>query len=166
MSGLTIKNIGLAIPWQRINSLNVSIPMHLKEKIKHLQDQQLTIDALLQSKDFSADFTDKDNLWILESLFDDGSCSVGFVNIDNKDIGPCKPHIHYDSKEYLICISGSFLLNINGNDVRTITEGECGVVIPGELHYSKPLHDNTKIVYVCVPADKDMSLLGKGQNGR
>jgi len=129
--------------------------------ISDIKKKQDTIDALLELGDFSSDIQDGDNKWVLDSLHHDEYCSIGIVHINEKNLGPCKPHIHYESKEYLICLSGGFILNINGNDVRTLTEGECAVVKPGELHYSRPLLDNTKIAYVCVPADEGMKVLGK-----
>lgn len=132
--------------------------------MKTIQDiikKQNTIDELLKLGDFSNKLSDKEDKWVLESLHHDGKCSVGIVHIDKLTFGPCKAHVHYDSKEYLICVSGAFVLNINGSDVRRLQEGDCASIDPGQLHYSRPLFDKTTIVYVCVPADKGMETLGK-----
>jgi len=131
------------------------------KSIDDIKKKQNTIDALLELGKFSDNLDEKQDKWILESLHHDERSSVGIVHIDSMSLGPCKPHVHYESKEFLICSSGAFILNINGSDVRRVQEGECAVVGPGDLHYSKPLFDHTTIVYVCVPADKGMETLGK-----
>jgi quercetin dioxygenase-like cupin family protein len=131
--------------------------MNTIDKIKDTQD---TIDMLLELGEFTSEYG-VEGKWVLEPLFDNSQCSVGLVDIGKKALGPCKPHVHAQAKEYLICVSGSFIVNINGNDVRTLKEGDCAVIHPGDMHYSKPLMDNTRIVYVCVPADTGMSLLEK-----
>jgi len=121
-------------------------------------DTQQTIDMLLKLGEFTSSLG-IEGKWILEPLYSNKKCSVGMVHISTKDLGPCKPHVHKDVKEYLICTSGSFTLNINGNDIRTLKEGDCAVINPGEIHYSKPLCDNTQMTYVCIPGDKGMKQL-------
>ena len=128
--------------------------------LEKIQDTQNTIDLLLKLGEFTSS-SNIEGKWRLEPLYSNHNCSLGMVHIDNKTLGPCKPHIHDDVKEYLICTCGSFVLNINGNDVRTLVEGDCAVVNPGEIHYSKPLCDNTHMAYVCVPCDKGMKQLEK-----
>ena len=128
--------------------------------LEKIQDTQHTIDLLLKLGEF-ASTSGIEGKWRLEPLYSNEKCSVGMVHIDKKTLGPCKPHIHSDVTEFLICTSGMFILNINGNDVRTLSEGDCAVVKPGEMHYSKPLCDNTQMVYVCVPSDKGMKQLEK-----
>jgi quercetin dioxygenase-like cupin family protein len=128
--------------------------------IDKIKDTQATIDMLLKLGEFASDYG-IEGKWVLEPLHDDNQCSVGLVDIGEKKLGPCKPHVHKESKEYLICVSGSFVLNVNGRNVREIKEGECGVVDAGDVHYSTPLEDNTRMVYVCVPADRGMSILEK-----
>ena len=129
------------------------------EKLKGIQKMQKTIDALLHSGKFSIGNRALKNNWVLEPFHQGRSCSVGFVHINDKKAGPCEEHIHDMAKEYLIVVSGSVMLNINGSDVRILEVGDCGVVGPGDLHYSRPLEDNTKLVYVCVPADPGMDSL-------
>lgn len=129
--------------------------------IDDIKKKQATIDDLLKAGDFSARMEDKPDKWVLEALHKDEKCDIGIVHIEKISFGPCTPHVHYSSKEFLICSSGCFVLNVNGNDIRTLKEGDCAVINPGELHYSKSLVDNTTIIYVCVPADKGMTTLGK-----
>jgi len=128
-------------------------------KLNNIKQVQRTIDDLLLVGNLFRKNESKKNNWVLEPLHQGKSCSIGFVYIDNVEAGPCEEHIHIDSKEYLIVIQGSIMLNINGQDVRILKKGECGVVGPGELHYSKPLEDNTKLAYLCVPADPGMNSL-------
>jgi quercetin dioxygenase-like cupin family protein len=137
--------------------------MDIKEKIDSLKDKQHTIDLLLKIGSMTSDKENNDK-WILEPLHHDEQCSMGIVHVENKTLSACDPHIHFEAKEYLICISGAFALNIDGNFVRTVTEGECAVVNPGQMHYSKPILHGTKIAYVCVPADQGMSFLAEQIN--
>lgn len=129
------------------------------EEITTIKERQETIDALLESGHLTSDASEIGSKWLLTPLIQSEECSVGIVDVVNITHGPCKPHIHYNSKEYLVCVSGSFILNVNGSDVRTVHKGECAVIREGELHYSRPLEDNTRMIYVCVPADKNMRLL-------
>lgn len=126
--------------------------------IDDIKETQHTIDLLLKLGSLSSQKEEKKK-WVLEPLLHTDECSIGIVHINSKSLGPCDPHIHYEAKEYLICITGAFILNVDGNFVRTVTEGECAVVRAGQMHYSKPILDNTKIAYICIPADKGMSLL-------
>ena len=96
------------------------------------------------------------NKWTLEPIYKGKDCSIGFVYIPKVELGPCEEHVHHNSIEYLIVVKGSIILNINGRNIRIVKEGECCVVEPGSLHYSKPLTDDTKLAYVCVPSDDDI----------
>lgn len=125
------------------------------ESIKNLQK---TIDGLLRNGTGGFVWgTEADkarcNSWILEELHDAEDCSVGFVHISKVGFGPCGEHIHPDSKEYLIVVHGSIVFNVDGKDIRVVKAGECCVVEKGQSHYSRPLEDDTKLVYVCVPQD-------------
>jgi len=125
-------------------------------QLESIQNLQKTIDHLLNNGVGGmvwGDENTKANSWVLESLADKDDCSVGFVHIEKCSFGACGEHIHPDSKEYLIVVKGSILLNVDGKDVRVVKEGECCVVLKGQNHYSRPLEDGTKLVYVCVPQD-------------
>lgn len=134
------------------------------EKVKALQ---VTIDKMLEKGTMALkrpmhDVSDRDcpvGKWILQPLHEDPSCSVGLVHVPFVDIGKCETHTHPGSKEYLIVVSGSILLNIDGRDMRIVREGECCVVEEGQMHHSKPLVDNTTMVYVCIPRDRTIPAL-------
>ena len=129
----------------------------LKELIS-IARKQRTIDALLEAGDIKKRNGDNSG-WTLEPLSSDKECDIGFVRIESVESGRCPDHVHEDSIEYLIVVRGAILFNIEGRDVRTVHEGEVCVVPPGAVHHSKPLEDDTKMVYVCVPKDPGMELL-------
>ena len=128
-------------------------------KIKGIKKIQKTIDVLLEKGKFFIKGDSNKNDWTLQPFHQGKSCSVGFVGVSEVAAGPCEEHIHPGAKEYLIVVSGSVMLNVNGVDVRVLEVGDCGVIAPGDIHFSRPLRDNTKLVYVCVPADSGMDSL-------
>jgi quercetin dioxygenase-like cupin family protein len=133
------------------------------EQINKVKAMQLTIDKMLDRgtlalKDPRVKACSITNSWVLEPLYQDNDCSVGFVHIANVELGPCEAHIHRDAREYLIVVKGSILLNVEGRDIRIVREGECASVEAGSLHHSKPLTDDTKLAYICVPRDMDIPL--------
>ena len=133
----------------------------IDESLKVIIESQRTIDKLLDAGSLEIREFGKGNKWQLEPLHNGEDCNVGFVHIEEVEYGPCEPHIHSFAKEYLIVISGSVMLNIEGVDVRVLKTGDCGVVFEEQLHYSRPLEPGTKLLYVCVPADKGMAQLTK-----
>lgn len=133
--------------------------MDTMKKIQSIQKVQQSIDHLLEIGSLGLKGIQSTNQWMLEPLHQGKSCSVGFVHIATRDAGPCQEHIHAEAKEYLIVVIGSVMLNINGQDVRLLKAGDCGVVQPGELHYSRPMEDDTKLIYACIPADEGMDSL-------
>jgi mannose-6-phosphate isomerase-like protein (cupin superfamily) len=135
----------------------------LNQILTNVKAMQLTIDKLLERgtlalKDPHGESATVANTWVLEPLYQNEDCSVGFVHIPHVELGKCETHVHQHSIEYLIVVKGSILLNIDGRDVRVVREGECCAVEAGVLHHSKPLTDDTKLVYVCIPEDKNMPL--------
>ena len=128
------------------------------QTIENVKAMQLTIDKMLERgtmalRDPFTKDTSLSNKWVLEPLYQAPECAIGFVHISHVGLGPCETHIHKDAREYLIVVRGSIILNIDGHDVRVVREGECCAIEEGCAHYSKPLTDNTKLVYVCVPND-------------
>ena len=134
----------------------------LKESFLGLKNSQKTIDNLLEISSIKLrDLNKPSTSWQLEPLHQDLLCNIGLVYIDKEKFGPCENHVHVDSKEYLIVVSGSIMLNIEGKDVRILKTGDCGAVPAGQAHFSRPLEDGTKLAYVCVPADAGMTELAK-----
>ena len=140
--------------------------MDTMKQIESIQKVQKSIDDLLEMGCFGLKGIQSTNQWLLEPLHQGDSCSVGFVHIATRDAGPCHEHIHANAKEYLIVVTGSVVLNINGQDVRLLKEGDCGVVQPGELHFSRPMEDDTKLIYACIPADSGMDSVIKALEGK
>lgn len=129
--------------------------------IENVKAMQLTIDKLLDRgtmalKDCRLSDNSVANKWILEPMYSGPDCSVGFVHIASLELGPCDAHIHKDSIEYLIVVKGSIILNVDGRDIRVVREGECCAVPAGSTHFSKPMSDDTKLAYICVPEDPDI----------
>ena len=125
--------------------------------LESIKQQQMTIDKLLQDETLEIGRGGISNKWQLEPLFTDDNCTVGFVHISNVELGACQEHVHPESKEYLIVVKGSILLNINGVDTRVLKVGECAAVNANTKHFSRPLEDDTKLIYVCVPNDSFFS---------
>ena len=126
--------------------------------IENVKAMQNTIDMLLERGTMALKepwMRDNSlaNKWVLEPLYHGKDCSIGFVHIAKVELGPCEPHIHKNSREYLVVVKGSVILNVNGRDVRVVREGECCAVDAGDVHYSKPMTDDTKLAYICVPND-------------
>ena len=134
------------------------------QTIENVRAMQLTIDKMLEHGSMvlkspmsvNGNGGAVSNKWVLEPLYSGTDCSVGFVHIARVEMGECSTHVHKDSREYLIVTRGSILLNIDGRDVRVVHEGECCAVEAGVRHHSKPLTDDTKLVYICIPEDKDI----------
>jgi mannose-6-phosphate isomerase-like protein (cupin superfamily) len=129
----------------------------IEQGLTKLKSRQLTIDKLLERG--SLVLKEKKgvgNKWVIHPIYQEEDCSLGFVDIEDVGAGPCEPHVHINSKEFLIVIHGSILLNIDGRDVRIVKEGECASIPANSTHYSRPLEDNTRLIYACVPTDRDM----------
>ena len=128
------------------------------DKLNVIKEKQKTIDALLEAGDMKKRNGDNDG-WTLNPIYHGEYCDIGFVHISSVSAGRCPDHIHENSIEYLIVVRGSILFNVGGRDLRVIKEGEIGVVPANQVHHSKPLTDDTKLVYVCVPKDTGMDKL-------
>lgn len=118
-----------------------------------IRKKQVTIDRLLKEGRLEFGKGGISNKWQLEPLYQKEDCTIGFVHISKVELGPCGEHVHPDSVEYLIVSNGSILLNVDGRDVRVVRKGECTAIKAGVKHFSRPLEDGTKLVYVCVPND-------------
>ena len=130
------------------------------QELEAIAKKQMTIDALLEAGDIKKRNGDNSG-WTLEPLYSGEDCDIGFVRIDKVEAGRCPDHIHEDSVEYLIVLRGEILFNVEGRDLRTVREGEVAVVQAGLTHHSKPLTDDTKLAYICVPRDPGMENLTK-----
>ena len=130
------------------------------DELNKVKAMQLTIDKMLERGSMALRVPGTDasieNKWLLEPLYQGDDCSVGFVHIAHVEMGPCETHVHKGAREYLVVIKGSILLNVEGRDVRVVREGECAAIDAGALHHSKPLSDDTKLAYICVPRDTDI----------
>ena len=131
---------------------------YILDKVKHIKKIQVTVDNLLDAGDVKLRNGDNTG-WTLTPLFTDNKCDIGFVDIDKVEAGRCPDHVHDGSVEYLIVLSGEILFNVDGRDLRIIKAGDVGVIPAGVPHHSKPLVDDTKMVYVCVPRDPGMEVL-------
>lgn len=132
----------------------------ITEGLAAIAETQRTVDALLAAGDFKERNGDNSG-WTLDPLYSNGDCDIGFVHIDSVDAGRCPDHVHENSIEYLIVLNGEILFNVDGRDLRIIRTGEIGVVPTGATHHSKPLTDDTRLVYICVPKDPGMEKLTK-----
>ena len=137
----------------------------MTEQFDAIKKKQATIDTLLENGSLILNGKSAEvecNSWVLQPMYQKDDCSVGFVIIGDKKIGPCENHIHKDAIEYLIVVKGSLLLNLDGRDVRIVREGECASIKSGMQHYSTPLENDTKMIYACIPRDKGMDSVLEG----
>jgi len=125
----------------------------MMKEIDSLKAKQATVDMLLDDGSLGIGKGGVSNKWLLEPLYHEKDCSIGFVHIAQVELGPCGEHVHPESIEYLIVIKGSILLNIDGMDTRIVKEGGCASIEEGVKHFSRPLESGTKLIYVCVPKD-------------
>jgi quercetin dioxygenase-like cupin family protein len=130
-------------------------------KINGIKDTQKTVDGLIElwGKGLKPHlpFTN----WDVNILNAKQNCSIGVVNINTVDTGPCESHMHKDSKEFIIVVAGKLLLNIEGTYIRTLTIGDCATINFGQIHYVSALVDNTSFIYICIPEDKGLTKLGE-----
>jgi len=65
-------------------------------------------------------------------------------------------HIHELSHQYLICVKGSFAVELYSfkTIVRIIEPGQCVSIPAGHEHSVTALEDNSKCATICVPAEK------------
>lgn len=92
--------------------------------------------------------------WVIQPYYQKEDCSFGFARCEKKDYGDYPNHAHCKETEYVICVRGSAVFYINGLAMRVLREGECVAIPVGIAHKFKPLVDDTKLFYICVPADK------------
>ena len=135
----------------------------IMNQLNIMASKQKTIDALLEAGDIKKRNGDNSG-WTLEPLYSKEDCDLGFVHIDKVEAGRCPDHVHEESIEYLIVLNGEILFNLEGRDLRTVRKGEIATVPAGISHHSKPLTDDTKMVYICVPRDPGMENLTKRMN--
>ena len=133
----------------------------LNQELDKVKAMQLTIDKMLQRGSLALKRADDSgasiaNKWVLEPIYQGDDCSIGFVHIANIQLGECEQHLHKNCREYLVVVKGCILLNVEGRDIRVVREGECCAIESGILHYSKPLVNDTKLAYICVPRDKNI----------
>lgn len=124
--------------------------------MENIQKVQATIDDLLGLKIITyKNDASKSSKWFIQELYHkDGECNIGFAEapeIINETFTP-PLHKHPNSKEFIICVTGSVILNIGGI-TRVLKEGECASIPEGVLHYSKPLRSPAKLFYICIPND-------------
>jgi len=132
--------------------------LQLAERIRVTQT---TIDDILNAGQMKIEknriISNTPDTWFVESVYGDNECTIIFGYFPGKpgDISSGSfPHVHNSNKEYLIVIRGAVTLFINGVSTRTLNVGDVGVINPNEHHYTVPLQKDTKLIAVCVPADK------------
>jgi quercetin dioxygenase-like cupin family protein len=81
---------------------------------------------------------------------DDITATVGEWALQG-DVWP--DHEHTDSLEYLIIISGMFMLKLEGVP-RIMEKGDCASIPPGLKHSVTALCDGSSILGVCIPPEK------------
>ena len=127
--------------------------LSMEKTMDSIRQKQATIDLLLEEGSMEFGSGGLSNRWQLEPLYQEVDCSLGFVHISTIELGPCAEHIHPESTEYLIVVKGSVVLNIDGVDLRVLKVGECASIPKGSKHFSRPLENDTKLIYVCIPRD-------------
>jgi quercetin dioxygenase-like cupin family protein len=125
------------------------------EIANRIKIEQSTIDILLANQLIGVSNNKKDAVWSIEQLYQGEDCNFGFARTDVSGDKTFPFHKHIDSLEYLICISGSFILTIADITVRIMKTGDCASIPAGISHASRSLEEGTKLFYICVPKDKN-----------
>jgi quercetin dioxygenase-like cupin family protein len=87
----------------------------------------------------------------LETVYDkDASVSVG-----EAEVGEVFPmHVHQGVLQYLICVSGKFVVNFRDPaGYRILNAKECVSVTPNTLHSVTALISGSKLVSICIPVE-------------
>ena len=142
--------------------------------VTEIKDRQDTIDMLLSSgilqNSKNNHLSAKESSWYVEGIYADDECAIAFGNFPGVPKGTESqsiPHTHQNNKEYLIVVRGAVALFVHGEYTRTLQTGDVGIINPNEHHFSIPLKKDTKLISVCVPADKTYhSLFKKPTNDR
>ena len=101
----------------------------------------------------------RESKWELDVIYQNPDCSIGFAYSRNTSSGSFPEHCHQHSKQFIVCITGSVLLNIEGSNVRILRPGDCATISKNFRHVSTPLENNTKLSFICVPWDEHMTTL-------
>lgn len=125
----------------------------LQRKIDSIREAQATIDTLLASKSVVVDGGKSVDTWSIEELYAQEDCNLGFAYSDIGGRTHFPMHVHADSIEYLICVRGRLLLNIENKVTRVMNVGDCASIPVGVTHNTTPLEPYSKLVYVCIPPD-------------
>jgi len=139
--------------------------MTLKATFGKLQRMQATIDVLLAKGlvKLVKDTPVKTAQWQLETLYQKLDCSIIFA------YGGCENpqgsyvdfpvHRHPKSKEYLICVAGSVVVEFLGIGMRILKVGDCCEIPCDIAHSTRPLEENSKLLAVCIPYDQSFPAL-------
>lgn len=79
------------------------------------------------------------------------------IGVWNKQGSIMKSHIHENIVEYLVCMKGSFGVTLPYG-YRILKTKDCASIPENCLHSVVALEDNSKMVAVCVPAEKSYQL--------
>ena len=126
--------------------------------INQIKSRQATIDDLLNKGAIipkNNTSLDSGEMWILDTIYQEHHCTIGFASC--KDINGVFPeHIHLDVVEYLICLEGKFAERFGKEGeygVQILNVGDIVTIPADTVHSSKALVENTKLAFICVPAD-------------
>ena len=61
-------------------------------------------------------------------------------------------HSHENSKEYLICVSGSFIITFESGS-KPVAKGDCVSIPLGVQHSSTSLEPNSVLLGICIPPE-------------
>ena len=125
--------------------------MTIKDHINMIQKKQRTVDCLLE-----AGILAKDDVHY-ESEKKDINVDILYQKEATIGIGCCngkaimQEHAHENSKHYLICISGRFVIKFEGL-FRVLAPGDCLSLDAGVSHTTQCIKEG-KLVFINVPAD-------------
>jgi len=124
------------------------------EKLQDIRAVQASIDTLLSEQSITVSTDESPGTWSIEEVYTGEECNFGFAYSDADGKASFPEHVHTGSVEYLICVKGRVLLDMNDKVTRVLNVGDCASIPPGIPHNTKPLEPASKLVYVCVPPDE------------
>ena len=129
--------------------------LSIRDKLTSIHKKQRTIDSMLQAGILSmtdAHFENTAQTVDIDILYQkEATIGVGSVT----ESGMMEEHTHDNSRHYLICIAGRFIVKFDGM-FRAIGPGECVALDAGVPHTTQCLKQG-KLVFINVPAENQWS---------
>ena len=90
--------------------------------------------------------------YIFNTIYGDAA-TITVANYFKKGYGT-PLHCHPVSKEFIICVLGTFKINFDGG-YRIVNPGDCVSLDKGTMHGATLLTESGRLLGICIPCDED-----------